>query len=364
MPTIADENATVVPPSGHPRPLVMRCGALGDMTMLTPLIRALAARFGQPVDIVSSGPWTASLLEGQPGVGDLFLVRSRRRPYFVSPDQWRLVRQLRNRGAGPTWFMDLHGIGMQLLTRAGIGPEWIIDAETVPLRSGEHGLDRFLRLAAINPPALATPPPAPAIPAIAATLLVTSNSARREVADWLARLRVGGRPFLVVQAGNKRTMRRGRRRRPSNQKYWPESRWVGVISAMRDRCPDHAILLLGVASESALNEDILRLAACRDVFNVAADRSVAFLIALLEMADGMVSVDTGPAHVAAAVGLPLVVMFRGADAIRYVPRGVPGGPVICVRADPPGTLEGVTEESVVSAWRKLSLRSEGARPLT
>jgi len=40
------------------RPLLVRFGALGDMTILTVMIRRLYERFGVPVDIVGSGGWT------------------------------------------------------------------------------------------------------------------------------------------------------------------------------------------------------------------------------------------------------------------------------------------------------------------
>jgi heptosyltransferase-2/heptosyltransferase-3 len=335
----------------------MRCGALGDMVMLTPLIAALAARFGAPVDIVSSGAWTPSLLSGQPDVGTLYLIGSRRRPYLLSPDQWRLVRQLRARGVGPTWFLDLHGLGRSLLARAGIGAEWIVDADALPRGPAEHCLDRYLRIAAANPRALVDPPAPRATPA--ATRLVVADEARAAVAAWLARAGLADRPLLVVQAGNKRTMRRGNRRRASNKKYWPEQRWVGVLAAMRRRCPGHAILLLGVAAERALNDEILALARCPDAHNVADDRPVPFLTALLERADAMVSVDTGPAHVAAAVGLPLVVMFGAGDATQFVPRGAPAAPVECLRVEPPGPLERLPEAAVLAAWARLPLR--GAR---
>lgn len=342
------------------RPLIMRCGALGDMVMVTPLIQALAARFGTPVDIISSGAWTPTLLQGQPDVGELYLVGSRRRPYLISPDQWRLVRRLRQRGVGPTWYADVGGVGKGLLARAGIGPEWIVDADQdVPRLAGEHCLDRYLRLAAANPRALANPPPAPPRPTPAATRLVVLDSARRQVDEWLAGNHLSGRPLLVVQAGNKRTMRRGNRRRASNKKYWPEERWTGVLRAMRERCPGHAILLLGVAQERSLNDEIIALAGCPDVHNAAADRPVPFLTALLERADGMVSVDTGPAHVAAAVGLPLVVMFGAGDAVQFVPRGQPAAMVSCLRVDPRGPLEGLPESEVVDAWRSLPLRASG-----
>jgi len=341
------------------RPLVMRCGAFGDMVLLTPLVRELAARFGEPVDIVSSGGWTRPLLEGQPGVGELYLVKSRRRPYLVSPDQWRLVRDLKRRGAGPTWFLDPGGIGKRLLTRAGIGAEWIVDGDTLPRRPGEHYLERFWRIAAVMPAALAAPPPARPAHAARGCVLEVTDASRRDVAGWLAGLGLAGRRLLLVQAGNKRTMRRGDRRRASNTKYWPEERWGAVIDAMAARCPAHAILLLGVPSEHALNEELRRHARSSAVFNVAADLPVPRLVALLERADGMVSVDTGPAHAAAAVGVPLVVLFGAADPALYRPWGAPGAATLCVRADPPGPLEGLDAAAVAAAFAALPLRGGG-----
>ena len=76
------------------------------MVLLTALIRVLYAEFRVPVDIVTSGPWSEPLLRGQPGVGEILSMRSRKTPYWLSADQKRVVRQLRARGLGPTWFCD------------------------------------------------------------------------------------------------------------------------------------------------------------------------------------------------------------------------------------------------------------------
>ncbi|HUO94709.1 MAG TPA: glycosyltransferase family 9 protein [Steroidobacteraceae bacterium] len=342
------------------RPLVMRCGAFGDMVLLTPLIRELAARFGSDIDIVSSGGWTRPLLEGQPGVGRLYLVKSRRRPYPISPDQWHLVRALRERGAGPTWFLDPGAIGRRLLTRGGIGEEWIVDVEAHPRLPGEHYLEWFWRVAAVLPKALVEAPPAPARHPVEGCVIEVGDPGRREAAAWLATLGIADRPLLAVQAGNKRTMRRGDRRRTTNTKYWPEERWGAVIDAMAARCPEHAILLLGVPSEHALNEDIRRHARAARVLNVAADLPVPRLMALLERTAGMVSVDTGPAHAAAAVGVPLVVLFGAADPALYRPRGAAGAATCIVRADPPGPLENLSAAAVCEAFATLPLRAAPA----
>ena len=125
----------------------MRCGAFGDMVLLTTLIRTLHARFQRPVDIVTSGPWSEPLLEGQPGVGKILSVRSRKRPYWLSPDQRRVVRYLRARGAGPTWYCDANDAARPMLTRAGIGEEFIVDVKDHPLLPEEHATEQWLRLA-------------------------------------------------------------------------------------------------------------------------------------------------------------------------------------------------------------------------
>src|SRR6201996_3297199 len=100
-------------------PLVMRFGAFGDMVLLTILLRHLYKRFGKPVDVISSGPWTPPLLEGQPWMGRLFTIGSGRMRSWRSRDQQRLVAWIRQRGPGPAWYCD-RDLGIDLLNRGGI----------------------------------------------------------------------------------------------------------------------------------------------------------------------------------------------------------------------------------------------------
>ena len=68
---------------------------------------------------------------------------------------------------------------------------------------------------------------------------------RADLAAWLRVRRLEGRPFIAVQMGNKRTMRRGLRRLAVNSKYWPKARWAEVLRHVRRRHPRHALVLLG-----------------------------------------------------------------------------------------------------------------------
>ena len=341
-------------------PLVMRFGAFGDMVLLTVLLRHLHARFGKPVDVISSGPWTRPLLEGQDSLGRLFVIRSRRMPYWMSLDQQRLVAWLRKRGPGPTWFCDIHR-GKDLLHRGGIPEAYICDSRSFKWEPQESFADRYIRLGNASPPAFAGRLPAP-IPATSrAAHLVISAAARAEADSWLASRNLSGRPFIVVHPGSRHIARRGLRSRAGSDKYWPEARWGEVIKTVRDLRPDHAVLLSGTSKESRFNADIVACSGAPDVHNVADDLPIRTLLPLLERAHSMISVDTGPAHAAAALGCPTISLFGTANAALFRPGGATTPAVsLTGMVDGVQNIMGITVESVVAAWCNLIRSTEVA----
>jgi len=342
------------------RPLVVRCGAFGDMVLITALIRVLHARFAEPVDIVTSGPWSAPLLEGQPGVGEILCVRSRKTPYWLSPDQHRVVRRLRSRGAGPTWFCDANDAARPMLERAGIPEDYIVDVRDHPLRAGEHATEQWRRLAELSPKAAGVPS-TPAAVAPGAYLRVSARQ-DADLDEWLKSRGLAGTPLILIQAGNKRTMRRGLRRLAVNHKYWPPERWAAVMLYLRARCPGHRIVLLGTGPEYGVNEELISAARIPEVCNAADDLPIPRLVALLSRAAGLLTVDSGPAHAAAAVGCPLVVLFGRASPALYRPWGTSGADVkvLTGRIDGEPSMLGIAAAEVMEAWAALRLRSGDA----
>lgn len=341
----------------------MRFGAFGDMVLLTVLLRHLHARFGKPVDVISSGPWTRPLLASHPSVGRLFVIRSRRMPYWISLDQLRLVSWLRRRGAGPTWFCDIH-LGKDLLLKGGIPEEYICDSRNFKWQPNESFADRYIRLGNEAPPAFAgrLPPPLDAAacvgPARAANLVVTPD-ARAEADRWLARRNLAGRSFIVVHPGCRHLARRGLRSRAGSDKYWPEERWGEVIRKVRDLRPEHAVLLSGTPKERKFNADIMECARVTDIHNVADDLPIRTLLPLLERAHSMISVDTGPAHAAAALGCPTVSLFGTANAPLFRPGGATT-PAVSLTGTVNGiqNIFGITGEAVITAWLDLIRSTE------
>lgn len=345
--------AAKIVPTTTIRPLVVRFGSMGDMVISLALIHALHKRFGSPVDVISSGSWTRPLLESQPGVGKLYLIRSRKMPYAFSPEQWELVHTLRERGSTPTWICDGNDKCRWLIARAGIPESQIVDVRSLAPVAREHAVDRWIRFAAASPAALNGS--IGSVSKLRVPPLNIPDAWRADLDQWLRKYNLAGRPLVLIQAGNRKTMKWARpRTRTSNTKHWPEQRWADVIDSIAASRPDAAILLTGVPQESALNREILDFTSTRHAMDVAGDLPMTRLLALQERAVGMVSVDTGPAHSAAALGCPLVVLFGTASVDFYAPRSRSGA-VICLQEHEQGTpsMMAISADQVIDAWKSL-----------
>ncbi len=333
------------------------------MVILTALIRPLHARLGLPIDVLTSGPWSLPLLSGQPGVGEIYTVRSRRTPYWLAPDQRRAVRRLRERLPGPTWLCDGNDAVEPMLRRVGIPADHIVDVRDHPRHPGEHAVEQWRRLAAVMPAAVdALRLPGEDAAVLPGCHLVVGDSQRDDVDAWLRGRGLGGAPLLLVQAGNKRTMRRGLSRLAPNHKYWPGECWAAVLRFLRVRHPDHRVILLGTGPERDLNQELIASARSDGLINAAGDLPIPRLIALLERARGLVTVDSGPAHAAAAVGCPQVVLFGKASPSLYRPWGVARADVrvLTGEADGEPSMLGIPVGQVTDAWASLRLRGTAA----
>jgi ADP-heptose:LPS heptosyltransferase len=340
-------------------PLILRFAAFGDVVLLTTLIGALHKRYGRPIDLLGSGSWTPKLLAADPRVGHIELLGSRKSPYLISPEQWRAVRWLRRRGAGPVYACDTDDKSYWLLRHAGIEPGFIVRAHYAP-PAGEvpHWCEWWLSRAALTPEAYAGQVPALDLTrAQALPHLYVTDTERAAQAKWLAGRGWAQAPLVLIQAGNKRTLKRGRLATISDNKYWPAERWAAVANGVLAQLADAQVLLCGAPQEAALVEDIRRASDSARVHNLAEQLPVGRLLALLERAHSMISVDTGPAHAAAALDCPLVVLFGSHEQRAWHPRS-PSGNVRAVGGQQGASsrLLDISVEEVLAAWQTLSPR--------
>ncbi|NIQ01980.1 MAG: hypothetical protein GWM98_17560, partial [Nitrospinaceae bacterium] len=90
---------------------------------------------------------------------------------------------------------------------------------------------------------------------------------------------------------------------------WPAASFADLADRLADRW-NARILLFGVRSESALAEEIMQRMQRKDrVLNLTGQTRLAQLVAWLKRCRYLVSNDTGPMHLAAALGVKIVGLF-------------------------------------------------------
>ncbi|WP_280389404.1 glycosyltransferase family 9 protein, partial [Nocardia wallacei] len=125
----------------------------------------------------------------------------------------------------------------------------------------------------------------------------------------------------------------------------------------------HRVLVTGAPSERELTAEV----AGADATDLGGKTDFATLAAVMRQARAVVAPNTGPAHVAAAVGTPVVSLFAPVvPAARWAPYGVPHvllgdqqaacagsrARVCPVRGHP--CLDGISDDEIVSAVRRLT----------
>lgn len=313
------------PPAGGGRILLVRLSAIGDVLQCLPAASELRrARPGVSLHWLVEDRCAAVLL-GHPLLDGVVvyerraLAREARRPWLwprALARIWRLRRALRAIRADAA--VDLQGnLKGALLARLSGAPR------RIGLAAGQGGKERSHWLSTER---VRLPPP-PVHRADRARALIAPlglpPAGRREAVPpagvdaagpsaetWLAAsgFRPGG--FAVFHPGVSGF---------GELKRWPAARWADLARALRDR-RSLPVLLTSGPGEEALAEEVAGLsggAARRG----PATRSLAELGAILARAAVVVGSDTGPVHMAAALGVPTVALFGPKDPAVYAPTG-------------------------------------------
>jgi lipopolysaccharide heptosyltransferase I len=102
-------------------------------------------------------------------------------------------------------------------------------------------------------------------------------------------------------------------------KCWPVERFAALADKISSQF-HLSIVATGAASEKSTVEELKNLAHV-SIANFAGATSLSELVALLKAARLVVSNDTGPGHIAAALGVPVVLIFGRSNPARVAPYG-------------------------------------------
>jgi ADP-heptose:LPS heptosyltransferase len=353
------------------QPIVIWFGRVGDMILLSTLLDILHRRYGRACHLIGAGPWPAELYASHPDVGRISCLH-RYTAFLFDLAWWRTRAALRASGDAPVYVCEYDPKKLRrirrLLASAGIpAARCVFITDDAHYDREPHWVDRLRSFGRHTPAAFSAAdypwPTAP--PPRCAPLLEVSTAAREDCDAWLEAQGLKGRTLVLVQPGNRRTMR-GRKLRLSaaDDKAWPIERWAQLLQRLHAQLPQAALILCGAPRETLLLSWIAAAAQLPAV--LAAELPLPRLLALCARADSMISVDTGPAHAAAALSLPLVVLFGAHSQAQWLPRSPAGSPVIGLGGPPHSNrLDQIDVQSVLAAWCALPGRNcaEAAPPL-
>lgn len=96
---------------------------------------------------------------------------------------------------------------------------------------------------------------------------------------------------------------------------WPLDKWIALASQLTERLPGVKLILTGNAAEEGRIGELIRRAPHLPWVSTVGRLSLSELVALLERVDCLVGGSTGPLHIAAAVGTPVVGLFPATAAM-------------------------------------------------
>jgi len=272
--------------------------------MATPALRALKNRYpNAEIDFLCSQA-ARPLLEEHPAITRLFTLTQRNVPYLFSADKRRLVRELRARGYDLAVLLESGNAYRQLLERAGITEIRDIRTTHDPKL---HSIVNNIRAGGSdesNPPAMEI------------------HLAPRDEMHAAEMLRDLPRPRIGLHSGYGPPRRKSERQQGERLKAWGVENFARLGRLLRER-HNAGIVLTGGSDDLPMASRIAELIGGSAPLTLAGRTSVGEMAAVIGQLDLLVSLDSGPAHIAAALGTPLVVLWGPAILEQVRPWGDP-----------------------------------------
>lgn len=283
---------------------ILRLSAIGDVSHVVPVVRTMRRAWPDTRITWVVGRVEYGLLEGLEGVS--FLVFDKRR-------SWASVQALKSALRGQSFDVLFH---MQMAYRASwialnlpadfrLGfhralckdAQFLFTQATTAFVPRAHVLDTFfgfLEALGIRERVLEWKFPIP-------------QAAEASAATWLPE----GQPYVVMQPCASARMR--------NYRDWPVDRYALVIDAARRRHGLQGVLVGGGSPAERQVAETLLAQAGPDVIDLVGKTNLKELLAVLRRAAAIVAPDSGPMHLANALGVPTVGLFAGSNPDRSGP---------------------------------------------
>lgn len=286
---------------------IVMLSALGDVVHVLPVVNALRRHWPQTKLTWVIQPVPYRLVEGHEAVDEFVLFRRRRGVRGVRP-----FLDLRRRLDGRSF--DLL-INLQVYLKAGIitglidartklgfdrrrarDLNWVFTNERIPPHPLHHVQDQyfeFLDHLGIDPRPVEW-------------RLPISAAERAAQAAWMTRL---GRPYCAIVVGTSRP-----------EKNWAADRYARLLDRLHADYGLQPVLVGGPSPVERAQAEAVKRRVSVPVLDELGD-DVRKVVWLLDAAALVVSPDTGPLHIANALGRPLVGLYGYTNPKRFAPYG-------------------------------------------
>ncbi len=288
--------------------LILKPSSLGDVVQALPVLRLLKLHLPKAEIYWWIDASLASLLDGDPDLTGVVRFERRR---WVQPRHWpEMMESIRwMRSCGFDWVIDLQG----LLRSAAFG--WLARGDfLVGLDDSREGANAFYDLAVPRPSPLThavdwylavlkkldVPTHSPFIWLAPQPRIATAMEARwpQKSARW-----------IVLQPGARWANKR-----------WPAGHFAKLVQELACRDSSLHFAIIGSASESPLGKAVQEACPGRSL-NLCGQTTLPEMVEWIRRSTLLVTNDSGPMHVAAALNRPVVALFGPTDPRRTGPYG-------------------------------------------
>ncbi len=295
--------------------LVIKPSSLGDIVHTFPAVQLLRQAYPDATITWVVNEEYAELVELCPAVDEVILFRRRRWGGMRHwPELISFVRELR--GHKYELVLDFQGLLRSSLIalasggrrrvgfRAAREGASLLYTEKVLLPVNiKHAIDKniFLVRSALGTSAVAKP-----------VKFKSHHDAVKRSETLLREHGLDGAGFLLAAAPVARW----------ESKTWPPQFFADVFTAVAAQIPDLRVWLVGTESERAKGEELIAMCSAHvKPENLMGRPNLTTLVELLRQSDALLTNDSGPMHLAAALGTPVVSMFGATDPELTGPHG-------------------------------------------
>ena len=295
------------------RLLVIRIDLIGDVVLTLPAVRALRRQYPYAeIDMLVLAS-SAGILASEPDIDHVIAIDPyfwRKPSAFLHPSAWTAAYQtLRSiRASHYDIALSMCGDLASILARLSGAPHRLGYAEEAyahmlnePVTGGryrtrKHEIDYCLELASAAGAKVTS--------ADRKLRLAVDTESRRLMLDRVQELRHrAGKagPLVIMHAGA----------RNGQAKRWPAEHLARLAQLLNAQL-EGLVVLTGAGSERTIADAVVQIAGSA-VQNIAGETNLSELVALLSLADVCVTGDSGPMHIAAAVGTRVVALHGPTD---------------------------------------------------